>query len=165
MAQRSGINRGFMWLRRVFEVTEETDTPRVLSEVAQPIVDTFGWERLENTQFEADAAGQPATAVASSTPAVGILRVVFGASLEHSNVGATHDAMLIKRRNPGGVDVGLPTDRSSIIAGEFLSMQGHTFLVNNDFVIAEMLVAPIAGQMTLRVNFVDLPFGEYIPPL
>ncbi len=162
---RSGINRGLMWLRKTLEINEETESPQVLSELLRPVIDVFGWERLPEEQFSTNTQAQPGVAIASGTPAEGILRVVFGASLEHTDTGASHVAWLLKRRNPGPLDVGLPTDRINIAVGEFLSMQGRTFLIENDFVVAEMLVAPAAGQMTLRLNFVDLPIGEYIRPL
>jgi len=165
MAQRSGINRALMWLRKTLEITEETESPQVLSEKLRPIVDVFGWHRLEEEEFLTSTAAQPAVAVASATPAVGTLRLVLQASLEHSDTGVNHIAWLTKRRNPGPLDCGLPTDRVDIDAGEFLSMVGHTYLINNDFVIAEMIGAPVAGSMVLRLIAIDLPIGEYVPHL
>lgn len=157
------IKRSFVWLRRTLEIIAKTTLPgEILGEV-RPILDTFGWDRLQEEQFSQATAAAPARAVASDTPPVGTLRFVLGASLEHTDTGVTATGWLLKRRNPGATDVGLPTDRSAIVVGEFLSMQGTTFLVNNDFIIAEVFAVPVAGQLSLRLRFIDLPFGEYIP--
>ncbi len=165
MAQRSGINRALMWLRKTLEITEETESPQVLSEKLQPVIDVFGWERLPEEQFNTATVAAPGIALASPATPTDILRVVYGASLEHTDTGVNHIAWLLKRRNPGALDVGLPTDRQDIDVGEFLSMIGRTFLVEGDFIVAEVIGAPAAGQLTLRLNFIDLPIGEYIPPL
>ncbi len=163
--QRSGINRALMWVRKVLQVTEETDSPRVLSEELRPIVDVFGWERLPEEQFLTATAPDPAVIVASEATPPDILRVVLHSSLEHTDTGVTHTAWQIKRRNPGALDVGVPTDRITIAVGEFLSMIGRTYLIEGDFMIAEVAAAPAAGQLTFRQIVIDLPIGEYIPPL
>ncbi len=165
MPQRSGINRALMWVRKVLEVTEETDSPRVLSEKLRPIIDVFGWERLPEEQFQTATAPAVATIVASGATPPDILRVVLHSSVEHSDTGVEHDVWQIKRRNPGALDVGLPTDRTQILVGEFNSMIGRTYLIEGDFMIAEVAVAQVAGQLTFRQIFIDLPIGEYIPPL
>ncbi len=165
MAKRSGINRSLMWLRKVFEVTEETESPQVVGELLRPVVDVFGWERLPEEQFEIATAAQPATAVASSGTPVDVLRLVLHASLRHTDTGVNHVAWVLKRRNPGPFNIGLPNDRVDIDATEHLSVIGHTFLVEGDFLIGEVIGAPVAGSLSLATNFIDLPIGEYFPPL
>ena len=90
---------------------------------------------------------------------------MYGASLEHTDTGVSHTCWLIKRRNPGSIDVGLPADRTAIVVGEFMSMIGTTFLVAGDFIIAEVVDVPAAGQLSLRLNVVDVELGEYVAPL
>ena len=162
---RDKIKRSFLWLRRTLEIIDKTTLPgEILGEV-RATLDTFGWDRLPSEQFLQFVATAPQVAVASSTPPIDVLRVVLGASLEHTDTGVNHIAWLTKRRNPGPFDVGIPTDRQDIDVGEFMSMIGRTFLINNDFVIAEIIGAPVVGQITLRLITIDIPFGEYIPPL
>jgi len=159
------IKRNLVWLRRALGIIDKTTLPgQILGEV-RPTIDTFGWERLPEEQFLTTQAPDPAVAVASAATPADTLRIVYGASLEQSDTGVNHIAWMIKRRNPGALDVGLPTDRQDIDVGEFMSMIGTTFLVEGDFIIAEMIGVPLAGNMTLRLNVVDVDIGEYVPPL
>lgn len=159
------IKRNFLWLRRTLGIIDKTTLPGEIVGEVRPIIDTFGWDRLPEEQFLTATAGQPATAIASADTPPDTLRLVYGASLEHTDTGVNHIAWLIKRRNPGALDVGLPTDRQDIDVGEFLSMIGTCFLVEGDFIIAEIIGAPVAGQLTLRLNVVDVDLGEYVPPI
>jgi len=159
------IKRNLVWLRRALGIIDKTTLPgQILGEV-RPTIDTFGWERLPEEQFLATTAPDPAVAVASAETPANTLRIVYGASLEHTDTGVNHIAWLIKRRNPGAIDVGLPTDRGDIDVGEFMSMIGTTFLVAGDFIIGEIIGVPAAGQLSLRLNVVDVDIGEYVPPI
>jgi len=165
MATIDKIKRNFLWLRRALGIIDKTTLPGDVVGEVRPTVDLFGWERLPEEQFLATVAGDPATAIASAATPANTLRIVYGASLEHTDTGVNHICWLIKRRNPGSIDVGLPTDRSDIDVGEFMSMIGTTFLVEGDFIIAEIIGAPVAGQLSLRLNVVDVDLGEYVPPI
>lgn len=159
------IKRSFVWLRKTLGIIDKTTLPgEILGEV-RPILDTFGWDRLSEEVVLSVNALFPAVAVASATPPVGTLRLILHASLEHGDAGVNHIAWILKRRNPGGIDVGLSTDRADIDAGEFISITRATFLRNNEFIIAEMLGVPIAGNMSLRTFHIDLDPGEYLPPI
>lgn len=162
---RSGINRPFSWLKKTLEITEKTTAPDSLKPDVQSIIDVFGWERLVQEQFELETAAAPATAVATDPVPGDTLRIVYGASLVHTDTAVNHDAWLLKRRNPGPFDTGIPTDRSMIQVGEHCSMQNMIFLIEGDFIIGEIFLAQTVGNLTLAVNFVDVPIGEYIPPL
>lgn len=159
------IKRNFLWLRRVLGIIDKTTLPGDIVGEVRPTIDTFGWDRLPEEQFLATVAPDPAQAVASGETPANTLRIVYGASLEHTDTGVTHTAWLIKRRNPGSIDVGLPTDRSTIVVREFMSMIGTTFLLAGDFIIAEVVGVPVAGQLSLRLNVVDVDLGEYVPPI
>lgn len=159
------IKRNLVWLRRALGIIDKTTLPgEILGEV-RPTIDTFGWERLPEEQFLATSAGDPAVAIASAATPDNTLRIVYGASLEHTDAGVNHICWMVKRRNPGSIDVGLPTDRQDIDVGEFMSMIGTTFLVAGDFIVAEIIGAPVAGQLSLRLNVVDVDIGEYVPPI
>jgi len=159
------IKRNFLWLRRALGIIDKTTLPGDVVGEVRPTIDLFGWERLPEEQFLASVAAAPNAAVATVATPANTLRIVYGASLEHTDTGVSHTAWLIKRRNPGSIDVGLPTDRTAIVVGEFMSMIGTTFLVAGDFIVAEVSAAPVAGQLSLRVNVVDVDLGEYVPPL
>ncbi len=159
------IKRNFLWLRRTLGIIDKTTLPGDVVGEVRPTIDMFGWERLPEEQFVAATAGQPNPAVATAATPADTLRIVYGASLEHTDTGVTHTAWLLKRRNPGSIDVGLPADRTAIVVGEFMSMIGTTFLVAGDFIVAEVSAAPAAGQLSLRINFVDVDLGEYVPPI
>ncbi len=161
MAQRSGINRALMWLRRTLEITEETESPQVLSEKLRPVIDVFGWERLPELQILQTAAAATGE-VLSGSPATGIVRLVLHCSvlLTGSGVGVT---AIIRKRIPSGANVGLPLDRESMEDDEVTSMIGHTFLVEGDAIVAAYVNPPAGGTSTLSVAVIDLPVGEYIP--
>lgn len=162
MAQRSGINRALMWLRKTLEITEETESPQVLSETVRPVIDVFGWERLAEGQILQTAAAATGE-VLSGAPAAGIIRLVLHCSvlLTGSGVGVT--AIMRKRNLTSGAHVGLPLDRESMEDDEVTSMIGHTFLVEGDAIVAAYVNPPAGGTSTLSLSVIDLPVGEYIP--
>jgi len=159
------IKRNFLWLRRTLGIIDKTTLPGEVVGQVRPTIDMFGWERLPEEQFLATTAAAPGKAVASAATPDNTLRIVYAASLEHTDAAVSHTAWLIKRRNPGGIDVGLPSDRQQIVVGEFMSMIGTTFLVAGDFIIAEVVDALVLGQLSLRLVVVDVDLGEYVPPI
>jgi len=159
------IKRNFVWLRRALGIIDKTTLPGEIGGEVRPTIDMFGWERLPEEQFLVSAAPDPAVAIASPETPENTLRIVYAASLEHTDTGVNHICWMMKRRNPGSIDVGLPTDRGDIDVGEFMSMIGTTFLVAGDFIIAEIIGVPVAGQLSLRLNVVDVDIGEYVPPI
>lgn len=161
MTQRSGINRALMWLRKTLEITEETESPQVLSELLRPTIDVFGWDRLTEQQYlvtTAAATGQ----VLSASPPADILRFVLHCSvrLTASGVGVTP---IIRKLGSTGFLVGLPIDREGMEDDEVASILGHTFLVEGDQIVAEYVNPPVGGTSTLTLLAIDLPLGEYIP--
>lgn len=157
---RSGINRALMWLRKTLEITEETESPQVLSEKLVPMIDVFGWSRLGDQVFIATAAAATGE-VLSASPPTGILRYVLHCSvlLTGSGVGVTP---IIRKRGASGASVGLPLDRESMEDDEVASIIGHTFLTEDDFLVAAYVNPPAGGTSTLTLLVVDLPVGEYI---
>ncbi len=161
--QRSGINRGFTWLRKVLEITEETDAPSVLSEIVRPSMDLFGWERLGGvTEFDSSGAAAPAQFVNGPTTPDDVLRLYVHASVVHTDTGVTKFLWIEKQlpittsvigctvpqNVPINVDVGSP-DWIWVEAGARLRGRSDINLV--------------AGALVLDLNFIDLPIGEYIP--
>ena len=89
--QRSGINRALMWLRKTLQITEETDSPQILSELLRPTIDVFGWERLaERTTFFQATAAAPAVNVNGPVTPDDVLRLVLHANVSHTDTGVAH---------------------------------------------------------------------------
>ncbi len=169
MAQRSGINRGFMWLRKVLEVTEETDTPRVLSEIAQPTLDTFGWDRYSPNGVPDDINAQGTLAADSvllaAVPA-GIMRFVIFASCSHNDpvVGGLELSMQV--RVQGALDIGISRPIQVLANPTRTGLERSILMQPGEVLLCRSNPAPAAGtRLFVRYRFVDLPFGEYIPPL
>ncbi len=164
MAQRSGINRSLMWLRKVLQITEETDSPRVLSEIAQPSIDLFGWDRLA-----AGAQGENATGAATSDfvglTAVpeGTMRYVILASMSHDDPVAGGLSMSFIMR-VDGLDIGIGPPAIGLLAEPVRAGLGRPILMEpGSFLIARSTPAPAVAQaINIRYRFVDIDFGEYI---
>jgi len=167
--QRSGINRGFTWLRKVLQITEETDAPSVLSDVVRPTMDVFGWERHQ--EMTALLALGAAAANFTITPVVpdGFMRYISEASIE-SNDAVTALTLWIEHRTSSGVDQDIAVTRPLLVAaGAFaihLAMDRPILLASGDRLVGKSEPAPVgAATLRLKTRFIDLPIGEYIAPL
>ncbi len=167
---RSGINRGFAWLRKVLQITEETESPARLSEVVGPTMDVFGWERLAQTGPESIEAvtGTLATDIAVLTPVpAGIARFVVFASCSHNDpLGLIIDLQV---RTSGG-DIGLSNTFDAVNAHTAQPTQhglNRTILLQpGEQLICRSRSAPAAGtSLFIIYKFVDLDLGEYLPPI
>lgn len=159
------VKRSFVWLRKTLGIIDKTTLPgEVLGEI-RPTIDSLGWFRYENLEVSQINAGAPTAVVASPVTPPNVIRVVVNASVSHSDTAVAHLASLNKRRNPGNFNIGLPTDRALIEVGEFCSLIGRMTLMENEFLIGQVVAAPAVGNLTLRFFFVDIEIGEYIPPL
>lgn len=156
------IKRNIIWLRKTLGIIDKTTLPgEILGEV-RPTMDTFGWDRLDDLQNERVNVAAPGQVAASTVVPPGIVRYIHAASITHTDTGVTHEASLVKRRQPNTFNVGVPTDRRLITDLMFCSMQGRTFIREGDFLIGQVVTAPVAGQLTLTFYFVDIDPGEYI---
>jgi len=159
------IKRSLVWLRKTLGIIDKTTLPgEILGEV-RPTIDALGWFRYENLEIDQVNGAAPIAVLASTVTPPNVMRIITHASLSHTDTGVTHLASLNKRRNPGNFNIGLPTDRASIAVGEFCSLIGRTVLLENEFLIGQVVAAPVAGNISLRSFFVDIEIGEYIPPL
>jgi len=172
MAQRSGINRGFMWLRKVLEITEETDSPRVLSEIAQPSVDVFGWQRyspdpIPGRPDDINAQGTLAadSVLLAAVPA-DIMRYVIFASMSHSDPVAGGLELSMQVRVEGALDIGIGRPIQVLANPTRCGIERSILMQPGEVLLARSNPAPAVGtRLFIRYRFVDLPFGEYIPPL
>ncbi len=159
------IKRNIVWIRKTLGIIDKTTLPGVVLGEVRPTIDSFGWFRYENLTINSVNGAAPSAAVASAVVPPGIFRVITHCSVSHTDTGVTHLASLNKRIQPANFNVGLPTDRSSIVVGQFVSLIGRTFLKENEFLIGAVVAAPAVGNLSLRFFSVDIEIGEYIPPL
>ncbi len=165
MVQRSGINRALMWLRKTLEITEETDSPRVLSEVLGPAIDIFGWERLnEGTSRISTSAVNQNTITSTAVPA-DVLRLILEASVETTESTLAFTMWIDHLHDQTNVNVGVmrPIDIpiSAIIIRS--AMTRPVFMRPGDQLSGRCSPASGAGDtLSLRERFIDLPIGEYI---
>ncbi len=170
---RSGINRALMWLRKTLQITEETDSPQILSEVLRPTIDVFGWER-----WAPEGAGDPpqreiatgALATASVDLDVvpdGVMRYYMFVSGSHNDpVAGGLDLALICRG--GGIDLAIaPAVQGASPLLIRHGFAGRPFLLSpGQQLVMRSVPAPAAGLvLTMRAQFVDIAFGEYVPPI
>ncbi len=171
--QRSGINRALMWLRKTLQITEETDAPQVLSELLRPTIDVFGWERWApqgagNPPEREVASGAAATAsvVLAPVPA-GIMRYYMFVSGSHNDsvVGGLDLALICRF---GGIDLAIaPAVQGASPLLIRHGFAGVPFLLSPGQQLVMRSVPAPAGAfiLTMRAQFVDVEFGEYVPPI
>jgi len=162
---RNGINKAFSWIKKTLEITEVATVPRAINPDVMGTLDVFGWERLDRVSVIRVNAAAPLQVVVSTVVPDDVIRLILGCSVSHTDTGVTHEVSLVKRRQPNTFNVGIPTDRQTIDFNMFSSMIGRTFTQEGDFLIGQVVDAPVAGVLILTYFFVDLAIGEYVPPL
>ncbi len=171
MVQRSGINRPFSWMKKVLEITEETEAPSVLSEQVRPVMDLFGWERLSPQGIPDTVTQQGAITtdivVAPAVPA-GIMRLVLLASAFHDDPVAGGLVLSIQVRTTplggGTVDIAVGPSRLTEATPVQLGITQKLLLQPGQSLLCRSLTTPTVGdRLTIRYRFVDLEFGEYLP--
>ncbi len=165
MPGRSGINRGLMWLRKTLQVTEETDSPRVLSEQLRPIIDVFGWERLnETTNLTTTSAVDQSTISAPAVPD-DVLRLVLEANVETTESTLAFTMWIDHLDGDSNVTVGVMRPIDIPISAIIIrcAMQRQIIMSPGDRLVGRCTPASGAGDtLSIRQRFVDLPIGEYI---
>lgn len=156
------IKRNLLWLRKTLGIIDKTTLPgEILGEV-RPTIDTFGWDRLGNLQVERVNAAAATSVVVSTVVPADVIRYIHAMSIVHTDTGVTHTVSIVKRRQPNTLNVGIPTDRSTILPLQHVSMIGRTFITEGEFILGQLVTATVAGQLTLTFYFVDIDRGEYI---
>lgn len=169
---RSGINRGFMWLRKVLRVTEETESPSTLSELVRPTMDVFGWERLapgligDGPQVVAGTGAAATDIVVLGLTPDNVMRYVTAASMSTDDPAGL--IMSIQLRTPN-VDLGIEEgDGVNQLAPQpwRLSLKRPILLAPGEQLIGRSVPAPApATSLFIRMRFVDIDLGEYLPAI
>ncbi len=161
MAQtRSGINRALMWLRRTLEITEQTDSPQVLSEELRPVIDVFGWERAANPVHQIRSNPGATTAVALDAVPEGEAHYFLSCAISHDDpVGSKDMTILFADRN------GLVSQLTSTagVAANFFRVIERPILVGPGARLQGLSRNAIAGgsNFLIQCHFIVLPIGEY----
>jgi len=152
-----------MWLRKALQITEETESPQVLSEISQPTIDTFGWERLFGpTVHDTSGVGAPNTTVNGPLTPDDVLRVVLLASVAHTEAGVSRFMFIDKLMQDAVATVGVTSPKIQLPPLVVEGIDRWVFLEPGTRLRGQTDVALIAGALVLDINFVDLPIGEYI---
>ncbi len=161
---RSGINRALMWLRKTLEITEETDSPQILSELLRPTIDVFGWERLRGpTVHDTSGAGAPNTTVNGPVTPDDVLRLVLYASIVHTEAAVSRFLFIQKEMPaPSTAIVGITSPKIQLPPLVNEGADRWIYLEPGSRLQGVTDVALIAGALVLDINFIDLPIGEYI---
>ncbi len=163
MAQRSGINRALMWLRKTLEITEETEAPQVLGELLRPTIDVFGWDRLTVQEYISTSAAAPAASVNTATTPVDVMRLYLNASVRHTDTGVAHQMWIEKIAVGSLLFMGIVNSQpAEIPVGVRFGIDRWIWCEPGTRMRAQSSIALVAGALAFEVNFIDLPFGEYI---
>jgi len=167
--QRSGINRGFTWLRKVLQITEETEAPSVLSDIVRPSMDVFGWERLAGLvgtppQTEANQGALAGDSVLLSAVPDDVMRYVIFFSCSHDDPATLALSLQIRT---GGFDFGIdPPLLAAPVSPARIGLSRNILIQPGDILLCRSSPAPAAGtRLFIRYKFVDLDPGEYLPAL
>ncbi len=167
--RRGGINRAFSWIKKILEVTEETTVPeRVLAEV-RPSLDVFGWEAYEGMSSENQTLANTAT-VSGVTVPEGVNRLYLAASVDTNDI-VNEFTLWIEMFPANGTSTAVtapvtpPINRGT----SFIRAGGlpRPFLLGPGGTVRGRAAPATAGgaTLTIRAIFIDLPIGEYIPPI
>jgi len=169
MPQRSGINRGLIWLKKVLQITEETEAPSTLSELVTPSMDVFGWSRLlgqdgTQRQTENNQSSLASDIVLLTAVPQDVARFVIYASCGTDDPAAPDLSMQVRT---SGVDVAIEHAAQGLnIEPARWGLTRNILLVPGEQLLCRSSPAPAAGQrIFVRMTFVDLEPGEYLPAL
>jgi len=163
------IKRSLFWMQRVLQVLgQRTTLPDKVEETIIPTLDAFGWERWTPQGGPPEreiATGAAATASVNLVPVPeGTMRYYMFVSGSHNDpVAGGLDLALICRF--GGIDLAI----APAVQGASPLLIRHGFagvpflLAPGQQLVMRSVPAPAVGLvLTMRAQFVDVPFGEYI---
>lgn len=163
---RDKVKRAFIWIRSALRIIDRTTLPgEILGEI-RPILDTFGWDRLrEATELGTTFTAAPGVSTTGAVTPDDVLRVYVAGAVRHTDVGVNHFLWIEKvLRDTSQVieltppTLAVPVDVPQCLTRWIVVEPGARLRGVTD-------LALVAGAIALNLNFIDLPFGEYIPPV
>lgn len=164
---RDKVKRAFIWLRDSLRVIDKTTLPgEILGEI-RPTLDTFGWERLGGPlQLESNTSGLGSNGNVLTPVPEGIMRYVVYASCSHNDTVSSLTLSLQVRHPVGPTDFGIAPAIDILQAPVRLGLDRRILLAPGQQLACFSTPAPGgAFALTVRMLFIDIPVGEYIPPL
>lgn len=161
------IKRSFIWLRKVLEITEKTTLPgQILGEV-RPTIDTFGWDRLNQTTTRVTSGAAASGLVQSAVTPDDVLRLVVAASVQNSDAVQAFTMWIEHNDAAVGLSTSLmrPVDIPISATQIRVGLPRMIVLRPGDTLRGRSSPDPGVGLvLALNVYSVDLPIGEYVPP-
>jgi len=164
------IKRAIIWLRKSLDITERTDVPGSINDEIRPILDAFGWDRLKEVE-NSTVSGTATTSVNGPTVPDDVIRLVVMCSVNHTDRSVlVFHHLWVDLKPPGANSVGVSRPQSvpgSAAAEEIRVPVQRKFLMRpGENLRARASPATGVGiTLEMRQLFVDLPIGEYVPPV
>ncbi len=159
---RDKIKRAFIWMRNAMRIIEKTTLPGEISGEIRPIIDVFGWDRLQEPVFEtATVTGGAATEVQLSVVPENEARLYLSADFFHTSVTAKDIRIVFRDRGGQGVSLsrtlGFPANFFGNLERPILVPAGSRLAAVSRTAIGALEDLTIAGMSY------TLPIGEYVP--
>ncbi len=165
------VKRSFIWLRRTLGIIDKTTLPGEINGEVRPTVDTFGWDRLAPEGAGAGPAtlsttgGAAADIIVFAAVPTGVMRYVMYASVSHNDPVAGGLLLSLQIRAPSS-DIGLQDPFQCLAQPARVGLSRPILMAPGEILLARSVPAPaVATSMFAIYRFVDIDFGEYIPPL
>lgn len=165
------IKRNFVWLRRTLGIIDKTTLPGDIVGEVRPTMDLFGWERLTPggpTSLSADGADNTDIAQFGVVPD-NIMRLILRASMSTNDLATP--MTLSMEVNSGGVSISIASAviTPGVVPGAEPArypLERWILMMPGDRLLVRSSTAPAVGsRLNVRMQFVDLDFGEYVARL
>jgi len=160
------IRRAIIWMRKTLDITQKTTQPGSISGEIRPTLDVFGWDRYKDIESVSFSGTNVTTA---SMGAIGndVMRLIINGQVDSTNnvlalflnfrltsfggqTVALQEPFLVPIGS-GGLDVGM---LRPVLLGP-----------GDNFSVSSRPATGIGELLVGRIRFIDLPIGEYIPPV
>lgn len=165
------IKRNFVWLRRALGIIDKTTLPGDIAGEVRPTMDLFGWERLTPggpVSVSGDGADNADTVQLAVVPA-NVMRLILAASM--STDDAVTGMVLSMQITSGGIAIAIATGTITpgVVPGaepaRYPLERWHIMAPGDRLGVRSSQAPAIGSRLNVRMQFVDLDFGEYLPSL
>ncbi len=163
------IKKTILWIRKSLEIITRTNVPGSIDDRIRPTIDVLGWERYDDVQTENVGLANSSTVEGTNVPEE-VNRLYLAASVESNDIVNVF-TYWIEMFPFGGdsVAVTAPVTPPANRGTSFIRCGGlpHPFVVGPGGTARGRSAPATAGGTVLRVRliFIDIPLGEYIPAL
>jgi len=159
------IKRSITWIRKALEITEKTTNPGTVAGEIIPNLDVLGWDRYSDSVSQ-DFFATNSNNVASAAVPEGVLRFITEASMLTDNNVLAFTMWLELVHSGLRIGLSRPFLLPAVSSGVQLGLERPILLQPGDNLRANLNPASGVGSLiVLRTRSIDLPIGEYVPPL